>query len=151
MSCAAADACRNPGVLLMCVMSTQAHARATFQVDSWKDETFDERDGTKLGRAQLTKTFRGDVEGRSSVEILTAQAPQGSAAYVGLERFIGSLDGRSGAFVLVHAATDPQAPSVAVSVLPNSATGELTGLRGRGAIERHPDGSHTFTLDYELP
>lgn len=65
-------------------MSTQAHARATFEVDSWKDETFDERDGTKLGRAHLTKTFGGDVDGHSSVEILTAQAPQGSAAYVEL-------------------------------------------------------------------
>jgi Protein of unknown function (DUF3224) len=99
----------------------------------------------------FTKTFQGDFEGHSSAEILTAQAPHGSAAYVGLERLTGSLRGRSGSFVLVHAATDPRARSVPVSVLPNSATAELAGLRGRGQIERHPDGSHTFTLDYELP
>ena len=132
-------------------MSTPAHASAAFQIDSWNDEIFDERDGTKLGRAQLAKTFSGDIEAHSTVEILTAQAPQGSAAYVGLERLTGSVRGRSGSFVLVHTATDPRARAVPVSVLPNSATGELTGLHGRGEIERHADGSHTFTLDYELP
>jgi hypothetical protein len=137
--------------MLASTMSTQVRASASFQVDSWKDELFDDRDDTKLGRAQLTKTFQGDFKGHSSAEILTAQAPQGSAAYVGLERLTGSLRGRSGSFVLVHAATDPQARSVPVSVLPNSATAELVGLRGRGQIERHPDGSHTFTLEYELP
>jgi hypothetical protein len=64
----------------------------------------------------LPKTFRGNFEDRSSAEILTAQAPQGAAAYVGLERLTGTLRGRSGSSVLVHAATEPR--SVPASVLP---------------------------------
>ena len=36
------------------------------------------------------------------------------------------------------------------SVVPDSGTGELQGLRGQARIDVLPDGGHVFTLDYEL-
>jgi hypothetical protein len=35
-------------------------------------------------------------------------------------------------------------------VVPDSATGELRGLRGEARIINEMDGGHSFTLDYDL-
>jgi hypothetical protein len=37
-----------------------------------------------------------------------------------------------------------------LSVVPESATGKLRGLRGTARISREPGGGHSFTLDYDL-
>ena len=81
-------------------------ATGTFEIDSWDEEPYDEREGTKLARVRVAKTFRGDVEGVSTTDLLLAYgAEEGSAAYVGFERVVGSIHGRSGTFVLHHTAT----------------------------------------------
>jgi hypothetical protein len=129
-------------------MGTQAHSR--FAIDNWQDETYDDAQGVKLARARLSKAFQGDLQGTSTVEILSATTEAGPAAYVGFERIVCSLHGRSGSFVLQHCANDPSAGQAEVTVVSGSGSGELRGLRGTGAIVRHPDGSHTFVLDYEL-
>ena len=80
-------------------------------------------------------------------------AGEGSAAYVGFERFVGRVNGRSGSCVRHPPASSDgsrSAPSAAWSVVPDSATGELRGLRGEARIINEPDGGHSFTLDYDL-
>jgi hypothetical protein len=130
-------------------MST--HAAGTFEIESWEEEPYDEREGAKLTRTRLTKTFRGDVEGESTAELLMAYASEeGSAAYVGFERVVGCVHGRSGSFVLHHTASSGGEPSASWSVVPGSATGELRGLRGEARIINEPDGGHSFALDYDL-
>jgi hypothetical protein len=130
-------------------MST--HAAGTFEIESWEEEPYDEREGAKLTRTRLTKTFRGDVEGESTAELLMAYAAEeGSAAYVGFERVVGCVHGRSGSFVLHHTASSGGEPSASWSVVPGSATGELRGLRGVAQIINEPDGGHSFALDYDL-
>jgi hypothetical protein len=130
------------------------HAAGTFDIDGWEEETYDEREGAKLTRTRLTKTFRGDVEGESTAELLMAYAAEdGSAAYVGFERVTGSVHGRPGSFVLRHTATSDGSrgeASATWSVVPGTGTGELRGLRGEATISNEPDGGHTFTLDYDL-
>ena len=133
-------------------MST--HAMGTFEIESWEEEPYDEREGARLTRTRLTKTFRGDVEGESTAELLMAYAAEeGSAAYVGFERVVGHVHGRSGSFVL-HNTASSAGPSgersAAWSVVPDSATGELRGLRGEARIINEPDGGHSFTLDYDF-
>lgn len=127
------------------------HATGTFDIDSWEQTPYDERDGVSLSRTRVTKTFHGDIEGISTAELLMAGARDGSAAYVGLERIEGRVHGRSGSFVLQHSATMTRgAPSASWTVVPDSGTGELRSLRGEAQIINEPDGGHTFTLDYEL-
>jgi hypothetical protein len=126
------------------------HATASFTVDSF--EPVGAPDGgageTVVSEALLSKTFTGDVEGTSTVRMLAAQTPvEGSAAYVALERITGSLHGRKGTFVLLHAATYQDARWLIVD---DSGTGELAGLTGTAVLTRHDDGSHTIALDYEL-
>src|SRR5437899_6699652 len=126
-------------------------ATATFDLDTWKEEPYDDLDGTKLTRSRVTKTFHGDVVGRGIVELLMAYAPEGSGAYCGLERIVGTVHGRSGSFILQHVAVSSRSgETTSWSVVPDSGTGELRGMRGTGEIVRKPGGGHTFTLDYEL-
>lgn len=132
-------------------------ASAGFDIDEWTDEPIDDGDGTPRRRAHVRKTFRGDLTGRGEAELLLAGTPvDGSMAYVGMERITGGLAGRAGTFLLLHSAiADGGAPagasgaSVSWTVVPDSGTGELTGLRGTAEITQAPDGAHTLTLDYE--
>lgn len=129
-------------------------AEATFTLDSWDQAAYDEAvhdelGGAILARARVTKTWVGDIEGTSTAELLLATAGEGSAAYVGLERIVGSVLGRRGSFVLHHTAT-ATAQSATWSVVPDSGTGDLAGLRGTAQIAIDADGGHSFTLDFEL-
>ena len=74
-------------------------ATASFEITSWDEQPYDERDGVKLSRTRVVKAFRGDIEGESTAELLMALAGEGSAAYVGMERVTGRVNGRQGSFV----------------------------------------------------
>jgi Protein of unknown function (DUF3224) len=128
-----------------------SRANGTFEIESWEPHTFDERQGATLSRVHLTKTFQGDLEGTSTTDILTAMAQvEGSAAYVGFERFTGSVQGRKGTFVLHHTATGSGGEqAMSWTILPDSGTGELVGIKGGGQIVVE-DGVHSYYLDYEL-
>ncbi|MBE7471168.1 MAG: DUF3224 domain-containing protein [Anaerolineales bacterium] len=123
--------------------------RSTFEITGWDQTPLDEpAAGPKLARATVKKIFRGDLEGESSAELLLCQADDGSAGYIGLERVVGRLAGRTGSFVVQHNAVRSDAAQGGTwFVVPGSATGELRGLRGR-AEYRHDEHEAVFTLDY---
>lgn len=130
-------------------MSTRA--TGTFTIDAWEPTPYDEREGATLTRTRVTKTFHGEIEGQSTAELLMASTPEGSAAYVGFERIVGRIHGHAGSFVLHHNATMAHGTaSASWTVVPDSGTGDLAGLRGEAQIGDGPDGGHSFTLDYEL-
>ena len=126
-------------------------ATASFEVTSWDEQPYDERDGVKLSRTRVVKAFRGDIEGESTAELLMAMAGEGSAAYVGMERVSGRVNGRAGSFVYLHTATATGGSrSASWTVVAGSGTGELAGISGQLGIDSLPDGGHVLTLDYEL-
>ncbi|HEX6817796.1 MAG TPA: DUF3224 domain-containing protein [Ktedonobacterales bacterium] len=126
-------------------------ATCAFTIDSWKAEPYDERDGIALSRTRVTKTFTGDLAGSSTAELLMAMAPHESAAYVGFERIECTLNGRSGSFILHHSATGKRGKQTASwTIVPDTGTGDLEGIRGEAQILIAPDGSHTLVLDYEI-
>jgi hypothetical protein len=131
-------------------MSMQA--TGTFKIDSWVDTPIEEwADGAKLGRARVTKTFQGEIAGESVAELLLVGAGEGSRAYVGFERITARVRGRAGSFLLHHSATMSRGGASATwTIVPDSGTGELTGLRGAAKIDRDASGGHAFTLDYDL-
>jgi hypothetical protein len=43
------------------------------------------------------------------------------------------------------------APSLGITVVPDSGTGELTGLTGKMVISVAADGAHYYTFEYSLP
>lgn len=108
-------------------------------------------DGAEASHLRLEKQFHGPLEARSVVHMLAVSTPvSGSAAYVAVERVSGSVDGRRGSFLFQHNGTmDRGAPTLSLTVVPDSADGELQGLRGQMAIDI-VDGQHHYRFDYTL-
>ena len=83
----------------------------------------------------MAKAFCGDIEGESKVEYLMMHRQDGSASFVGFERVVGKLCGRSGSFVLQHEGTFRDGTVKAeYLVVPGSGTDELIGLGGEGSF-----------------
>lgn len=105
-----------------------------------------------IGRLLIDKQFHGDLTASSKGQMLSFRtAVDGSAGYVAMEQVTGSLHGRSGTFVLQHSGSmDRGSATLALTVVPDSATGDLTGLTG--AMQIHiADGQHSYTFSYTLP
>ena len=127
-------------------------AVSPFVLDSFDSEpAYFEKDGVQFARSHIDKTFYGDIEATSSVEMLSVRTDAGGAGYVGLERITGKVHGQEGSFGLLHIGTmteDDQWSRWPIS--PGSGTGALAGIRGEARIDIAPDGAHTLFLDYEL-
>jgi len=128
-----------------------SRASGTFEVKLNPLPTYDRAEGGTLGRMSIDKQFRGNLEATSKGEMLTAVGSvKGSAGYVAIERVSGTLDGRSGTFVLQHSGTMTRgAPNLTITVVPDSGTGQLTGLTGTMVVEI-ADGKHSYRLEYTL-
>ena len=126
--------------------------RGEFEVRLASLPTHDTAEGSLLGRRSLDKVFRGELAATSVGEMLSAgTAVKGSAGYVAIERVTGTLRGKAGTFVLLHRGVmDRGQPSLSVTVVPDSGTGELTGLTGTMAIEI-TQGQHFYDFEYTLP
>jgi hypothetical protein len=110
-------------------------------------------DDAAVGRFTLDKKYHGDLEGGGMGEMLTAMtAVKGSAGYVAIEKVTGTLAGRTGSFHLQHhGSMNRSAPTLLITVVPDSGTGELTGLAGKMDISVAADGAHYYTFEYSLP
>ena len=131
-----------------------ARAKGEFDVTLNPISTYapDAPAGPPLGRMSIDKQFRGDLEGASVGEMLTAgSAVKGSAVYVAVERVTGTLNGKTGSFALHHTGVMTRGNGeLTVVVAPDSGTGELVGLSGEMAIIIG-DGKHSYELEYQLP
>jgi Protein of unknown function (DUF3224) len=109
-------------------------------------------EAAQLGRMSLDKQFHGALEASSNGEMLSVMTEtKGSAGYVAIERVTGTLEGRTGSFVLQHNATmNRGVPNLKIIVVPDSGTGDLTGIRGTMDIRIEAGGKHFYDFDYEL-
>ena len=125
-----------------------SHASGTFEVQLTPQDTGD----PGLGRMTLDKQFHGELEAVSKGQMLSAAGEvKGSAGYVAMERVTGILHGKSGSFLLQHSGTmDRGTPSLSVTVVPDSGTDGLAGLKGRMAIQIDA-GKHSYEFEYTLP
>jgi len=128
-----------------------SHARGTFEVKMTPQPPDDKSAGPAVGRMSLDKQFHGDIEGASKGEMLAVMsAIEGSAGYVAMEQVTGTLSGRSGTFALQHSGTMTRGtPQLVITVVPDSGTGQLTGLSGQMTI-KIDDGKHSYDFEYAL-
>lgn len=124
------------------------HAKGEFEVKLAKVRG----DEDALMRMSIDKQFSGDLVATSVGQMMAGgNEANGARVYVALETVTGMLDGKSGSFILAHRGTmtkDGQALSVIV--VPDSGTGELTGIDGTLDIQI-TGGKHFYTFDYTLP
>ncbi len=126
-----------------------SHATGPFDV---KLTPQDDKIDPTLARLIIDKQFHGDLEATSKGTMLSAgTAVKGSAGYVAIELVTGALHGRTGTFVLQHSATmNRGVPSLSITVVPDSGTGQLAGLSGTMNIII-ADGKHSYDFSYTLP
>jgi hypothetical protein len=127
-------------------------ANARFAIKSWDEKPYSEgQDLPRLTRATVTKTFTGDIEGEGQVEYLMMYRSDGSATFVGLERVVGRIGGKTGTFVLQRIGVfESGQAKESYSVVPGSATGELRGLQGDGSTAIGHGTEHPFALSYDM-
>jgi hypothetical protein len=122
-------------------------ARGTFDVKV-TPQAPDDAAGGPFGRLFLDKQFHGDLEGVSHGQMLAAEtAVSGSGAYVALELVSGTLHGKRGTFIFQHRGTMRQGAYVMdVTVVPDSGTGQLTGIGGAMTVlNKGSEHSYAFT------
>jgi uncharacterized protein DUF3224 len=131
-------------------MKTTANAR--FAIKSWDEKPYDEGTGVpKLTRASVCKALTGDLDGEGRVEYLMMYRADGSATFVGLERFTGRLGDKRGTFVLQRSGVfEGGQAKESYFVIPGSATGDLVGLAGDGSSAVGHGMEHPFALNYEF-
>ena len=116
------------------------------------EDPFDQQDsGPRLTRAHVRKSFSGDLVGTGNLLYLMTHASETEATFVGIERVVGSLGGRSGSFVLQHSGTfDGQKATAEWEVLQGSGTDELEGLTGSGGFSSGHAEEYEMTLEYDF-
>ena len=133
-------------------MTTPHHATGTFSVtmqpQPWTEAT---APGVTLGRLLLSKQYQGDLQASAQGQMLSAvTGVKGSAGYVAIEVVSGTLHGKSGGFALQHRGVMTRGtPQLSVTVVPDSGSGDLTGLAGSLNI-RIEQGQHFYDFDYTL-
>ena len=131
----------------------QTNAKGIFEVKTIPQPAEPAAGGDALGRLLLDKQFHGDLEATSKGTMLASGtgAKGSSGGYVALEIVTGTLKGRAGTFVLQHSATMTRGtPQLSITVVPDSGTGQLTGLAGKMSINI-VDGKHSYDFEYTLP
>jgi hypothetical protein len=133
------------------IVATQ-HVTGDFDVKLVPQGTPDKADGSTLARMSVDKQYHGHLEATAKGEMLTAGTDvQGSAGYVAIERVTGTLNGRTGSFVLQHSGTLTRgAPALNITVVPDSGSGQLVGITGKLTVVIE-SGKHSYEFEYTLP
>jgi len=125
------------------------HATGSFDVKLVPQN--DDSDDKSLGRMTVDKQWHGDVEGISKGQMLSGgDVSKGSAGYVAIEKFTGTLKGHKGSFILQHNATMTKTKGdLSIIVIPDSGTDGLAGISGKLTI-RIENGKHFYDFEYSL-
>lgn len=125
-----------------------ARAAGTFEVDL----TPQPADAPpSITRMLINKRYSGGLTATGTGQMISfVSGVEGSAGYTALELVEGELEGLVGTFVLQHSGImDRGAPQLSLTVVPDSGTDALTGLRGEMSIEID-NGLHRYELAYSI-
>src|SRR5439155_27139415 len=109
------------------------NARGEFQVKGWDEKPYHEEGSRKQTLAIVDQANSGEITGEGAARWLMSYAPGGTAHFVGLEHVDDANQGRQGTFGLeTMGDLDGQMTGWGASVTADSATGQLSGLKGSG-------------------
>jgi len=108
-------------------------------------------DAVDAGRMIIEKHYKGDLEGIGRGQMLSSRShTEGSAGYVAIETFEGSVDGKMGTFTLLHKGVMSRGEkALKITIVPDSGSGELTGISGTMSIDIAED-VHYYQLQAQL-
>lgn len=126
--------------------------KGSFELSSWNEDAYEERDGRRLTRASVSQRFEGDIAGDGAAEWLMAYQADGRARFVGFQVVDGELAGRRGTLVLETAGEfDGRVARWEATILPGSSTGELADVEGAGEFEAPHGSTASYELEVTLP
>jgi hypothetical protein len=121
-------------------------ANGTFEVDLTPQADPD----SPAGRMVINKTYLGDINGTGIGQMISKRSEAGTAVYYAIEEFSGSVNGKTGAFTLVHKGhMNNESQSLEVTILEGSGSSELENISGSMLIVQDANG-HRYELTYEL-
>jgi hypothetical protein len=116
-------------------------AAATFSPTAWDEKSYgDLPKPTRMTKASVEFSFKGQMEGQGHTEYVMfyketdeKDPHKSSAVYVGLTRFVGSVNGKSGSFVMEERGTfEGGAAKSTSTIVAGSGTGDLKDIAGSG-------------------
>jgi hypothetical protein len=124
------------------------YLKGTFEAKSFDEETSEEFEGgTKLTKARIVQTMAGDFEGDSTIDYLMHYRSDGTASFVGFQRFVGRVKERSGSLVMqMSGSYDGTLTRATGFVVSGSGSDDLANLRGKFTSEM----PHGITGAYEF-
>ncbi|MFI9825620.1 DUF3224 domain-containing protein [Streptomyces sp. NPDC052013] len=133
-------------------MPTTTRTTGHFTFTDWKENPVGPEDTRpRLAHATVVNAFSGGIEAEATTcDYTIAYRTQTTGTFAGMELVTGRVDGRTGTFVLEergHFAPDGTVHCT-FEVVEDSATGELTGLRGKGEFT-HRQGETKVPYSFE--
>ena len=102
------------------------------------------------GRMIIDKKYSGALVGKGIGQMISKRTETGSAVYSAIEEFEGSLDGKKGAFTLIHyGEISSEGQKLEVNIVAGSGSGELENISGSLKIIQE-DKMHKYVLNYKL-
>ena len=127
-------------------------AKGTFEVEVRLLPSENNFGDTNIARFSMDKKWSGDLAGTSHGQMLgfQSQTEKGTGGGVAMERFSGTLRGRSGSFLLQHNSTMRNGKfEMNISVVPGSGTEDLAGISG--TLQIVVEGSkHSYRFEYSI-
>lgn len=129
--------------------------KCQFIAKNWSEIPFHEMDGAgKLSRASITNSLSGEFEGQGILEyLLSYPKTEGSdVPFIGYECIVGRIGTRVGSFAVKHDGAFSPTSGVKgkLEIIPDSGTGDFTGIRGHGTISAKAGehgGEYSITLE----
>ena len=124
------------------------HAKGSFDVTITPQEGAADAPVTRM---LLYKQFHGGLEAIAHGEMMAAHEPlTGAGVYVAIDRVTGTLDGRSGSFLMAHRGIrNADGQSLDIVIVPGSGTGQLAGITGTIGIEIVGK-EHFYSVEYAV-
>ena len=127
-------------------------ATSTFSLKRWDEKPYNELDGApKLTRAAVVYGFEGELTGEGQLEYLMTYLLDGSAVFVGFQRFVGKVGSREGTFIFRHGGRFAAGvASDTWTVLSGSGTGDLVGISGHVEFSAGHQDRYEIIFEYDL-
>lgn len=107
-------------------------------------------DGHTIKQADVRHRYTGALEGESTLRYQCLYTPGGEAHFVGVERFVGRLNGLEGSIFWQNNGVWRDGAAIGGGEI-LSATGQLAGLRGAVRFHAVHQPENTLTLEVTLP
>ncbi len=104
-----------------------------------------------FSRMSIDKQFHGGLTASSTGQMMTGAVEENQArVYVAIEKVVGTLDGKTGSFLLAHRGTmSKTGQALSVVIVSDSGTGQLAGISGEMTIEM-VEQQHRYSLSYQF-